>query len=64
MNWVKAKDKLPEHRQEVLIRHQTIIDLAIFDAERKKFILKSGEGIDKKDDVSWLALETEKESRR
>jgi hypothetical protein len=56
MNWVKANEKLPDHTQEVLIRHHTIVDLATYDKTREKFILKDGTTIKAKADILWLEL--------
>ncbi len=52
MIWVKANQLLPMHGQEVLIRHHRgIIDLAVYNRELSKFILKNG------DQLSWVSEE-------
>jgi hypothetical protein len=56
MNWVKARERLPLGSQEVLVRHKSIVDLAVFDEKLKKFMLKNGSALDKEEDLQWLSL--------
>ena len=42
MTWNKVKEVLPEHKQEVLIRETSGVQLATFNAEQKAFAMKNG----------------------
>jgi hypothetical protein len=57
MVWIHASDKLPEDNEEVLIRFETMLHLAVFQKEQKAFRLRNGEKI-KIDNhrIQWMRL--------
>jgi hypothetical protein len=59
MQWNRPKDKLPNHKEEVLIRYGGIFNLATYNEHDKVFILRDGSqyGIDKIN-IQWLRLVT------
>lgn len=57
MNWVKADQRLPKDKEEVLLRYFSLITIAVYDAEKGKFISKnSKEEYEKSANLSWLSL--------
>ena len=42
MRWIRTSDELPQHEQEVLLRHQGILFLAVYNRERSEFRTKVG----------------------
>lgn len=56
MNWVKAADALPKHKEEVLVRYRSIVHLAVYNSQRGKFELRNGGEYDKQDQLLWLKV--------
>jgi hypothetical protein len=57
MKWVNAKQELPKHNQEVLVRCRGIFNLAIYNQDEKKFELKDGSSYYvATDQVMWVGL--------
>jgi hypothetical protein len=53
---MRAKNILPEHNEEVLVRCRGMVDLALFNLDRKVFILRNGNEYGMEEDVWWTAL--------
>jgi hypothetical protein len=57
MHWKTAKDLVPGHREEVLIRYGGKANLAVFDESLRCFITRNGKKIDHRStEVLWVRL--------
>jgi hypothetical protein len=56
VRWTRFREGVPADREEVLIRHEGIIELAIFDLARKKLILKNGGELSAAGEIQWAGL--------
>jgi hypothetical protein len=56
MKWVGTSNLLPEHGQEILIRSRSIVNLAVFNKNTSKFVLKDGTTLDSKEQIKWCGL--------
>ena len=57
MVWMNAASSLPEDNEEVLIRFETMVHLAVYQKKEHSFRLRSGELIAvKKRRIEWLRL--------
>jgi hypothetical protein len=54
--WYKTTEKVPDHNEQVLVRRGDYIDLALFDEEKKCFVLRSGIEYPLTDNITWMGL--------
>ena len=53
--WFKPNEKLPAHKEQVLVRYNETIELAYFDSEQRLFLLKDGTKTYRMDDnIEWM----------
>jgi hypothetical protein len=53
--WFKASEKLPAHKEQVLVRHEDSIELAYYDKEEGLFKLKNGSrSFRVEDGIEWM----------
>jgi hypothetical protein len=57
MVWINASTRLPDDHEEVLIRVETIVHLAVYDESENIFRLRNGEVINPVSHrVQWMRL--------
>ena len=57
MVWINASAKLPDDQEEVLIRVETIVHLAVFDEGDHTFRLRNGQSVNPVGHrVEWMRL--------
>ena len=61
MDWIKASHALPEADAEVLVRCKTIVSVAVYDKNEKRFILRNGSYYESGEQaLEWLGLVSRK----
>ncbi len=55
-HWYAPSERLPKHNEQVLVRHGDHINLALFDAQTKSFILRNGETFKNSDKITWMEV--------
>jgi hypothetical protein len=61
MKWVNVSDGVPEDGEQVLVRYQAVVHLAVFTAEDGIFVLKDGSSYSKEMNVEWISLHPPKD---
>jgi hypothetical protein len=57
MIWINASVKVPDDNEEVLIRFETMVHLAVYDKNEDSFRLRNGEVIQvNKRRIEWMRL--------
>jgi hypothetical protein len=57
MKWKSAREQLPKHNEEVLVRCRGIFNLAVYNHDEKKFELKDGSSYYvATDQIQWVGL--------
>jgi hypothetical protein len=56
MSWKKAKEVLPEHNQQILVKHGINVDIAVFDKVKNRFVLQNGGAIGIDNELVWSEL--------
>ena len=57
MNWIDTETALPHHLQEVYVKCDDLVGLAVFDSARTRFILPNGAQYAMNHRVYWCALD-------
>jgi len=57
MVWINASQKVPEDNEEVLIRFETMVHLAVYIKQENSFRLRDGQVIEvSKHRIEWMRL--------
>jgi hypothetical protein len=56
VKWVSAKEKLPKDDQEVLVKSHRLVNLAVYNSNLKRFVLRNGDKYDDLENIMWLEL--------
>jgi hypothetical protein len=55
--WYRPSEKLPAHREQVLIRFNDRVEVAVYDAALEQFILRNGNGsLGTRDGLEWMEM--------